>query len=43
MRGQLDSMVGDKLVDIAVLVSLRLSVAYQYDHLRLGQLWPVGW
>jgi len=35
MGGQFDSVVGYKLVDVAVLVSFRLRVADQYYHLWL--------
>ncbi len=36
LLGKLDAVVGDKLVDIAVLVPFRLRVADQYNHLRMS-------
>lgn len=37
MLGQFHSVVGDELVDVAILVSLGLGMADQYDHLRSNQ------
>lgn len=36
MRGQLDAVVGDELVDVAVLVALGLRMADQNDHLGVS-------
>jgi hypothetical protein len=36
MRGQLHSVVGDELVDVAVLVAFGLRVADQNDHLPVA-------
>ena len=35
MRGELDSVIRDELVDVAVLVAFRLCMADQNDHLHL--------
>jgi hypothetical protein len=36
MLGELYTVIWNELVDIAVLVSFRLGVADQYDHLRMS-------
>ena len=39
MLGELHSVVGNKLVDVAILVSFRLGMANKYNHLSVYQLW----
>jgi 3-deoxy-D-manno-octulosonate 8-phosphate phosphatase KdsC-like HAD superfamily phosphatase len=39
MLGQLHAVVGDELVDVAVLVALGLRMANQYNHLRRSARW----